>query len=159
MIGDGSNIALTDVSQGSVLRFTFYPIAYTPSILHNIQWMGARYFSSGRQGNDWMALVIHITECTSLQEIADTFWGTRRGSAHFGVGNDGIQQYVGFDDAAWAVGNWQWNLRTVSIEHVGTTGNPPTQETLDRSSRLMAALARQKGWTKLVMGANVGIHQ
>lgn len=70
-----------------------------------------------------------------------------------------IHQYVGLNDTAWAVGDWEWNKRSVSIEHVGTTANPPSYATLDTSAQLMVALARSKGWRHLTMGDNVGIHK
>lgn len=123
------------------------------------KWIGARYYSQGRQGRDWDYLVIHISECTTLQQIDNTFWGSREASAHFGVGEGVIHQYVNLTDTAWAVGNWICNTRSVSIEHVGTTWSLPTRATLNTSAELMAALARMKGWTSLVVGENVGIHR
>lgn len=136
-----------------------YLWSHVASILNSVQWKGARHYSSGRLGNNWQAIVIHISECTSLRQIDDTFQGTREASAHYGVGPGEIHQYVSLNDTAWAVGNWPWNLKTVSIEHVGTTANPPSRAALDTSAQLMAALAMQKGWTELVMGENVGIHK
>ena len=74
-----------------------------------------------------------------------------------------IHQYVGLNDTAWAVGNWEWNKRPVSIEHVGTTANLPSYATLVTSAHLMAALARSKGWRHLTMGGlsefTDGIHR
>lgn len=122
-------------------------------------WVGARYFSRGREGNTWDYIVIHISECPTLSAIDNTFHGTRRASAHLGVGAGEIHQYVSLADTAWAVGNWPWNTRSVSIEHVGTTRNPPSRAVLDTSAQLMCALAKQKGWTQLVLGQNVGIHK
>lgn len=122
-------------------------------------WVGARHFSRGREGNTWDYIVIHISECPTLSAIDNTFWGTRRASAHFGVGAGQIHQYVSLADTAWAVGNWPWNTRSISIEHVGTTSRPPSRATLDTSAQLMCALAKQKGWTRLVLGQNVGIHK
>lgn len=53
--------------------------------------------------------------------------------------------------------------RLVSIEHVGTTANPPSYATLITSAQLMAALARSKGWRHLTMGdmseSTSGIHR
>lgn len=63
------------------------------------------------------------------------------------------------EDTAWGVGSWNWNTRTVSIEHVGTREHPATYETLDTSAKLMATLAHKKGWSQLVMGQNVDVHK
>lgn len=125
----------------------------------NPKWIGARYFSMGREGRDWDYMVIHISECTTLSQIDNTFLGTRQASAHFGVGAGAIHQYVDLSNTAWAVGNWFCNTRSVSIEHVGTTGNPPSRAVLNTSAELMATLAKQKGWNELVLGVNVGIHK
>lgn len=89
--------------------------------------------------------MIHISKCTSLSQIDNTFWDTRESSAHHGVIPGQIHQHVGLDNTAWAVGEWEWNKRSVSIEHVGTTANPPSYATLDTGTQLMAALARSKG--------------
>lgn len=155
----GSNIMISSDSGAATQRFTLDATDYTPPILNTISWAGAKHWSSGRQGEDWIALVIHISECSTLSQIDNTFWGTREASAHYGVGNSAIHQYVSLSDTAWAVGNWSWNKRTVSIEHVGTTSNPPSRATLDRSAQLMAALARMKQWPELVLGTNAGIHK
>lgn len=158
-VGNGSNLELVQDTGAANTRVSFTTTSYTPPILGTVKWIGARHYSTGRRGNDWLALVIHISECTTLSQIDNTFLGTREASAHYGVGADAVHQYVDLNDTAWAVGNWEWNLRTVSIEHVGTTRNPPSRAVLDRSAELMAALARQKGWTDLTMGVNVGIHK
>lgn len=140
-------------------RFAFEKATYIPSALTGVQWKGCAHYSSTRYGEDWCVIVIHISECTSLSQIDNTFLGIREASAHYGVAPGQIHQYVRLNDTAWAVGNWEWNKRSVSIEHVGTTANPPSYATLDTSAQLMAALARSKGWRFLTMGDNVGIHK
>ena len=152
-------LALCQDNGSADQRFAFENATYIPPILTGVQWKGCAHYSSTRYGEDWSVIVIHISECTSLSPIDNTFWGTREASAHYGVAPGQIHQYVGLNDTAWAVGNWEWNKRSVSIEHVGTTANPPSYATLDTSAQLMAALARSKGWRHLTMGDNVGIHK
>lgn len=152
-------LALCQDNGSADQRFAFENATYIPPILTGVQWKGCAHYSSTRYGEDWSVIVIHISECTSLSHIDNTFWGTREASAHYGVAPGQIHQYVGLNDTAWAVGNWEWNKRSVSIEHVGTTANPPSYATLDTSAQLMAALARSKGWRHLTMGDNVGIHK
>lgn len=152
-------LALCEDSGSANQRFAFEKATYIPPALTGVQWKGCAHYSSTRYGEDWSVIVIHISECTSLSQIDNTFWGTREASAHYGVAPGQIHQYVGLNDTAWAVGNWEWNKRSVSIEHVGTTANPPSYATLDTSAQLMAALARSKGWRHLTMGDNVGIHK
>ena len=155
----GGNVDVRAPDGSASQRFSLQAASNPAPALSTVQWKGARYWSGGRFGRDWQAIVIHISECSSLQEVTDIFHGDRRASAHFAVGEGQIAQYVNLSDTAWAVGNWEWNKRTVSIEHVGTTANPPTRATLDTSARLMAGLARLKGWTRLVVGENVGVHK
>ena len=153
------SLALCEDSGSANQRFAFEKATYIPPTLTGVQWKGCAHYSSTRYGEDWSVIVIHISECTSLSQIDNTFWGTREASAHYGVAPGQIHQYVGLNDTAWAVGNWEWNKRSVSIEHVGTTANSPSYATLDTSAQLMAALARSKGWRHLTMGDNVGIHK
>ena len=155
----GSNVSISPDAGASTQRFLLDEASYTPPILNTVSWVGARWYTEGREGNDWTALVIHISECTTLSAVDNTFLGTSQTSAHFGVSDSEIHQYVSLDDTAWAVGNWTWNTRTVSIEHVGTTSWPPSRATLDRSAQLMAALARLRQWPELVVGENVGVHK
>lgn len=160
VLGDqGSGLALYRDNNASNSRFAFEKATYVPPILTSVQWKGCAHFSSTRYGEDWSTIVIHISECNSLSQIDNTFWGSREASAHYGVAPGQVHQYVNLGDTAWAVGNWEWNKRTVSIEHVGTTANPPSYATLDTSAQLMAALARSKGWRHLKLGDNVGIHK
>jgi len=159
LASSGGALALSEDNGTANQRFAFEKATYIPPALTGVQWKGCAHYSSSRYGEDWSVIVIHISECTALSQIDNTFWGTREASAHYGVAPGQIHQYVGLNDTAWAVGDWEWNKRSVSIEHVGTTANPPSYATLDTSAQLMAALARSKGWRHLTMGDNVGIHK
>lgn len=156
---DGANVQVTrGGSDGQ--HFVMTRSDYVDPILRDAEFKRAAFYSRGRYGLDWQAIVIHISECPTMDVLDGTFTGGgREASAHFGVGGTTVHQYVALGDTAWAVGNWEWNKRTVSIEHVGTTANPPSYETLDTSARLMAALAKLKGWNSLTLGVNVGIHK
>ena len=155
----GANVMIASDTGAATQRFLLDEASYTPPILSTVEWIGTRWQTEGRQDNDWTALVIHISECTTLSAIDNTFLGTSQTSAHYGVSSSEIHQYVALENTAWAVGHWIWNTKTVSIEHVGTTSRPPSRATLDRSAQLMAALARLKQWPELVLGENVGIHK
>lgn len=127
----------------------------------NVRWMGTSYYSKGRQGRGVGAIVPHISCCSSIQGIDRTFgpYSTRKVSTHYAVSETEVHQYVHEYDTAWSVGNWEGNLRTISIEHVGTTANPPTRACLDMGARLMADIAYRFGWSKLVIGLNVTLHK
>lgn len=125
-----------------------------------MEWIGAAYSTSGRSGYHVDKIVPHIAECSTMGGVDATFTnGGREASAHYCVDNNSVHQYVGEGDTAWAVGNWPENCMSISIEHVGTTANPPSRATLDRSAALMADIARRYGWDELVLGDNVGLHK
>lgn len=127
----------------------------------NVRWMGTSYYSKGRQGRGVGAIVPHISCCSSIQGIDNTFgpYSTRKVSTHYAVSETDIHQYVHEYDTAWSVGNWEGNLRTISIEHVGTTANPPTKKCLNLGAKLMADIAYRFGWSKLALGLNVMLHK
>lgn len=123
--------------------------------------MGTGYYSRGRQGRAIAAIVPHISCCSTIAGIDNTFgpYSTRKVSTHYAVSETEIHQYVHEYDTAWSVGNWEGNLRTISIEHVGTTANPPTGKCLDLGARLMADIAYRLGWKVLKLGDNVMLHR
>lgn len=125
----------------------------------DVKWVGALHWSEGRQGHSVEAIVPHIME-GSLQSCDNWFTSPdSSGSTHYGVGGKEVHQYVAEGDTAWSVGNWQGNLRTISIEHAGTTYDPPTFETVQTGAKLMADIASRLGWTELVLGKNVKLHR
>lgn len=124
-------LALSEDCGSTDQRFAFEKATYFPPTLIGVQWKWCAHYLSTRYGEVWSVIVIHISECTSLSQIDNTFWGTRKASAHYGVASGQIHQYVRLNDTAWAVSNWEWNKRSVSIEYVGTTANPPSYATLN----------------------------
>lgn len=123
--------------------------------------MGTSYYSKGRQGRGIGAIVPHISCCGSIEGIDRTFgpYSTRKVSTHYAVSETEVHQYVHEYDTAWAVGNWEGNTKTLSIEHVGTTDRPPSRACLDMGARLMADIAYRLGWSKLALGLNVMLHR
>jgi len=57
-------------------------------------------------------------------------------SAHYGIENNTIHQYVRDGDTAWHAK--QANPYTIGIEHSAAPGRPATQETINTSARLLA---------------------
>lgn len=87
----------------------------------SIRWIGCHpnNFSSGRQGRSVNAIVFHHI-VGPLSSADATFQNPNRiASATFGVGSSEIHQYVSLSDTAYANGNWESNLSSVSIEHEG----------------------------------------
>lgn len=106
-----------------------------------------RYYDEGRRhGRRWPDTVDTIVEHHTVgnwDSAVDTLSGktARRASAHFLVGRDGrVAQLVSLADIAWHAGNWNWNVRSVGIEHehyqVGGRWTDWTDEQLEASARL-----------------------
>ena len=65
-------------------------------------------------------IVIHDTEGSYADAIAQFQDPNRAGSAHYVVSNAGeITQMVSEKDIAWHAGNWDYNTRSIGIEHEG----------------------------------------
>ena len=124
-------------------------------------WMRTSNYTKGRSGYKVVAIVPHISCCPTIAGIDNTFgpYSSRKVSTHYAVSEDATHQYVSESDTAWSVGNWPWNCKTISIEHVGTTANPPTRKCLERGAELMADIAYRHGWQVLVLGSNVRLHR
>ena len=84
-----------------------------------IEWHGpVPNKNSGRNGVTVDRIVLH-TMITSIEGADATFHGTARPvSAHYGVAQDGrVWQWVSEADTAWQAGDFDFNLRSIGIEH------------------------------------------
>jgi N-acetyl-anhydromuramyl-L-alanine amidase AmpD len=116
----------------------------------DIKWVGANInnFTSGRQGKSIKKIVVHWIVGT-LESADATFNNpTRKASAHYGIGDDEIHQYVKESDTAWHAGDWNTNLESIGIEHEGgweIDGGrlKPTQETHRTSSKLVREISNK----------------
>lgn len=100
-------------------------------------------FTIGRQGNTPQYVVCHWI-VGHLAAADATFQDPNRvASAHYGVEGSTVHQYVRDKDTAYANGNWDWNLKALSIEHAGGPDIPITDATYETSATLIADLCRQ----------------
>jgi N-acetyl-anhydromuramyl-L-alanine amidase AmpD len=88
---------------------------------------------------------------------------TRRVSAHYGVENHHVHQYVRERNYAFANGTSTANTRGISIEHAGGYVKDgkrvrPSKATHETSARLCAEIARRHRLGKLVVGKNIYRH-
>lgn len=113
-------------------------------------WVGARYFTPGRAGNPVTGIVIHWM-ATTLAGADATFNddgpNARQASAHYGVENTVIHGYVDPADTAWALGVWDQNQRTISIEVSAEPGRDATPATITTVIGLAHDLCRDHGLT------------
>ena len=118
-------------------------------------------FTKGREGRKVEAIVIHHMATTNFS-IVPSIWKTRQASAHYGIKDNSIKAYVDENNTAWAVGNWVWNTKTISIELCNSTGTPKwkvSDKTIQSCIKLCAEITKRRGWKKLVKNKNIYMHQ
>ena len=116
------------------------------------KWIGASTdnYMTGRNGRIVSRIVLHWMVGT-LESTDVTFQNPDRiASAHFGIGNNNVHQYVKEEDTAYHAGNWDMNLKSIGIEHEGgwliADGKvrfKPTIETHNKSVELITELCRK----------------
>lgn len=125
-------------------------------------------YTKGRTNNGKKVSISEITihhmagVMTSIQ--CGAIWQKvgRRGSSHYGIGNDGaIANYVDESNTAWCNSNWLSNCRSVSIE---TSNNviggewTVSDEALNSLIKLVADIAKRNNLGTLVVGQNLTWH-
>lgn len=68
---------------------------------------------------------------------------SRQASAHYGIGNKVVHQYVKEEDTAYHCGNLAFNRRSIGIEHEGGPDLPITDETYATSAELVATICKK----------------
>lgn len=113
----------------------------------NINFVAAKCFTPGRFFQHVDTIVIHWMDGT-LTDADQVFTsGSRKSSAHFGVQDDQVHQYVKIEDTAWHAGNWLVNLRSVGVENSAQPGRLASDTTYETSSQLIAKIWKQLGIT------------
>lgn len=128
----------------------------------NIRWRGAHpnNFTVGRPGASRNGDQTFHHVVGSRESAVIVFnQPTRGASSHFVVGGDIIDQCVNIKDTAWCDGNWEHNLRAITVEHEGgQNGNGPYSEPMyARAAHLCAWLRENYGITKYVRHRDVSL--
>ncbi|MFZ2882444.1 MAG: N-acetylmuramoyl-L-alanine amidase [Candidatus Moraniibacteriota bacterium] len=113
----------------------------------NIKWIGANgnNFGVGRSGTKIDMVILHWIAGT-LKSCDATFQSpTRLASAHYGVGNLEIHQYVKEEDTAWHAGNLAINKRSIGIENEGSPTITITDATYNTLSGLLKDICSRYG--------------
>lgn len=111
----------------------------------NIKWIGcnSNNFGIGRYNNKIDKIIVHWIVGT-LSSCDATFQSpTRLASAHYGVGDDQIHQYVKEEDTAWHAGNLLCNRQSIGIEHQGGPDIPISEATYKSSAELIADICKR----------------
>lgn len=105
-----------------------------------------KHFSKGRSGRKVEFIGIHYNAGNLTVEGCYSVWQTREASAHYQVEDDGrIGQLVWDRDTAWAMGDWDANCKSISIEHANKSDGTITEACLDNGAHLVAALCKSYG--------------
>lgn len=105
-------------------------------------WVPAAYFTSPRQGRV-DKLVLHWMATTLAGADATFSGGIRQASAHYGVEDATVHQYVLEADAAWHAANRAVNHASIGIEHSAAPGRPASEATIATSIALCTHLCRK----------------
>ncbi|MGW0600036.1 N-acetylmuramoyl-L-alanine amidase [Streptomyces sp. NPDC002776] len=94
-------------------------------------------------------VVVHVTQTDYLGTLAVFGNRKKKVSAHYVVRSaDGhVAQCVRESDIAWHAGNWDYNTRSIGIEHEGWVDRPAyfTDALYERSAALTAAICARHG--------------
>src|SRR3990167_7804699 len=106
----------------------------------DIKWIGANAsnYGIGRAGNKIDKIVLHwIVGKLSAADV--TFQNPDRiASAHYGIGNNTIHQYVKEENTAYHAGNLTVNRQSIGIEHEGGPDLSISEDTYKTSIQLVA---------------------
>jgi hypothetical protein len=94
-------------------------------------------YEVGRRGNSIKKIVIHWM-VTTLAGADAQFKKVNGGtSAHYGIENDVIYQWVEDKDTAYHAGKFSVNLESIGIEHSADPNRPATDQTYKTSGELV----------------------
>ena len=120
-------------------------------------------YTKGRSEKITKITIHHMGGVLTAKRCGELFQAVgRKGSAHYGIGNDGtIAQYVDEADTAWTDGNWDSNCKSVTIETSNSAKGGDwkvSDAALDSLIKLVADIAKRNGLGKLVKGRNLTWH-
>lgn len=118
-----------------------------------IEWIGCNEnnYTKGRSGKKINKIVLHWIVGTLPSADATFANPDRKASAHYGVANNTIHQWVREEDTAWHASNWTVNQESIGIEHEGGwllpdgTRKTPTETTHQTSAKLVYDICARYG--------------
>ena len=109
----------------------------------NIDWIGSPNYDTNRTKID--TVFIHWIVGT-LASADKQFQKTTNGtSAHYGVEDNKIHQYVKEDNVAYHAGVYSWNQRSIGIEHSASPDRPASEDTYKTAGFLIGNICRRWG--------------
>lgn len=108
----------------------------------NIIQKGSPNFTNGRGGNPIREFIIHWMAGNLASTDAVFQNRARNTSAHYGIEDDKIHQYVDIKNTAYHAGNWGVNQTSIGIEHSAQPGRNATDATYESSAQLIASIIK-----------------
>lgn len=105
-------------------------------------WKPTENYTGGRDGTTIDRIVIHYIVGT-LAAADATFANTSSGvSAHYGIGEGALHQYVSEMNTSWHAGDFPMNQRSIGIEHSADPDRAPSESTYDISVELCTRICQ-----------------
>lgn len=106
-----------------------------------IKWIGSPNFDTNRKPID--RVVIHWMAGTLAGTDAQFQKKTPGSSAHYGIEDRNIHQYVKEENVAYHAGNYAMNQRSIGIEHSAAPDRLASEETYQTSAELVADICKR----------------
>ncbi|WP_018134058.1 N-acetylmuramoyl-L-alanine amidase [Acaricomes phytoseiuli] len=110
-----------------------------------VKWFPSPNYTGGRQGSRVEFIVIHYIVGTLAAADATFTKASSQVSAHYGIGEGELHQYVSELNTAWHAGNFNINTRSIGIEHSADPNRAPDEFTYNTSIELCAQTCRKYG--------------
>lgn len=108
-------------------------------------WKHTDHYSINRGGNPVDRIVIHYIVGTLAAADATFADPNSYVSAHYGIGEGSVHQYVSELNTAWHAGNWAMNQRSIGIEHSADPDRAPEESTYWSSISLCTRICKEYG--------------
>lgn len=110
----------------------------------NITWKGSPNHTEGRQGKKPSLVVMHWLGAGNLDTANARFQNkANQVSAHYGISDDTVWQWVKEESTAYHSGNWQMNLDSIGIEHHATPTYMATEKTITTAANLLREICKR----------------
>jgi N-acetyl-anhydromuramyl-L-alanine amidase AmpD len=104
----------------------------------NIIWKGSPNKNDESFRTPINTVVLHWFGVGDLSSANNRFQSSTGGaSAHYGISDDTVYQWVKEEEVAWHAGVWEVNQRSIGIEHDATIYKNATEQTYQTSGQLL----------------------
>lgn len=123
--------------------------------------------SLGRGGKKVIRIAVHHMAGNLSVVQCGTVFKNNHVSAHYGVNGKQIGCYVDESNTAWALGNFDWNQKSINIEVANCKGAPNwevSDESIETTINLIVDIAYRLGWTYIaydgtLAGSDIIMHK